>query len=194
MPFWRKLKYLFTAFLISFIPSIAHAEQGVSIASGYGTSSTIPLRIGIQQGFNHAWCKKSHFHITGYFEASVYSLHSKRRPRPDFISIHGSSNRNMNAAALAGVMRIESKEALLGKMLPYLDIGFGLGYVSKKEMGGRKLGIHFQFEDRLGVGFRFGEKRQYDLCYRAVHISNAYLGQQNDGFNLHLIVLGYWFS
>lgn len=184
---------LFIVILISTFSSPLHADQGVSIASGYGTASIIPVRIGLQQSFNHAWCKKSHFHITGYFEASAYALRSKRGLHRS--AIHGiSSNRQMNAAALAAVMRVESKEVLLGKILPYLDIGVGLGYVSKKEIAGRKLGIHFQFEDRLGVGFRFGEKRQYDICYRAVHISNAYLGQQNDGFNLHLLVLGYWFS
>lgn len=160
-------------------------EYGVSIASGYGVSRLVPIRLGLQQSFGQQWHRRALWPIGGYWEASFYQMKGRKGPKCN-------SHRRMSAAAFAAVFRFEDPEPFLC-VCPYLDIGVGLSYVGKKEIGGRELGIHFQFEDRLGLGFRFGDQKQYDLSYRATHFSNAYLSTKNDSFNLHLIVLGYWF-
>jgi lipid A 3-O-deacylase len=162
-----------------------HAEQGASVASGFGAAKIIPIRFGVQKSFDKQWAKENEWPVSGYWEGSVYSMKGQRGQAPD-------SHNRLEAVAVAGVFRFQRvTKTILG--WPYIDIGLGLSWLSRKEIGGRKLGMHFQFEDRIGIGVRWGEKRQYDIGYRAVHFSNAYIGSYNNGINLHLLVLGYWF-
>jgi hypothetical protein len=50
------------------------------------------------------------------------------------------------------------------------------------------------FEDRLGLGILLGSSQSIEIGYRLVHYSNAYLAQKNQGLNLHLLIIGYWFN
>lgn len=192
---WRKitLSWIFLIYsLFACTSGLANVEnteceKGVSVASGHGVSDIVPIRIGIQKSFGYPWAHRTRCPIGGYFEASAYALNGKKgRYNPN-------SNKSAQALALAAVLRFQNQYEILA-VYPYLDLGLGASWFSKKEIGGRELGIHFEFEDRLGLGFRFGKNQQFDFCYRAVHFSNAYLGQQNHGINLHLLVLGYWFT
>lgn len=168
---------------------IERVQHGVSVASGIGVASMVPVRVGIQRSFGCRLCPRKaneDWPIGGYWEASAYSMRGKQGP-----FLH--SSKQMNAMAVAGVLRVERRCRLEFGIWPYLDVGIGLSWVSKKTVCSRELGIQFQFEDRLGVGFRFGDNRQYDVGYRVIHFSNAYLDSRNAGINLHLLVLGYWF-
>jgi len=186
------VKYLYKNTVIGFIIffNLAYcqnlwAKVGISVGSGYGVAEIVPIRLGVQKEFEKKWLSPEHWPIEGYWEASVYSLNGRAGSNP-------SSNHRLTAGALAGVFRfLREKQLMQG--WPYFEIGIGASYLSKKEIGGKNLGIHFQFEDRVGVGLRFGEKRQYDIGYKFFHFSNAYLGRCNHGLNLHMIVLGYWF-
>lgn len=159
---------------------------GVSIASGYGAAHIVPLRFGVQKEFEKHWWTDRTWPISGYWEGSLYTLHGKKGILPN-------SHHHLNAAALAAVFRFNRADCtVIG--WPYLEVGIGLSLLTQKEIGGRNLGMHFQFEDRFGLGVRFGENREYDIGYKAVHFSNAYLGSSNHGINLHLLMLGYWFK
>jgi len=161
------------------------AEYQISFASGYGAAHIVPLRIGFVKSWDAKWYQECEWFMGGYSELSVYNLHGKAGLNP-------ASNSTLQATAAAGVFRLECTESWKN-IWPYFDVGFGASYLSKKEIGGRELGSNCLFEDRIGFGFRFGEKRQFDISYRAIHFSNAYLAEKNAGINLHLIVLGYWF-
>jgi len=160
-------------------------EWGASIGSGHGVSNIVPIRLGVQRNFDCKWPLRCDWMLTGYFEASYYYLHGDRDKRVN-------SNDRLSIVAVAPVLRFQREIPVLST-LPYIDIGIGASWVSKKEIGGRELGIHFQFEDRLGFGFRFGPEKQFDFSYRVIHFSNAFLGQKNHGINLHFLMLGYWF-
>lgn len=163
-------------------------NYGVSIASGFGAARIVPLRIGIQKAFCKQWKTHNGWPVTGYVEGSFYALNGKRGCLPN----GSKSNRQLYATALALAFRINAaNQTCIG--WPYLELGVGGSYLTRKEIGGRELGMHFQFEDRIGLGLRLGEYRQFDLAYRAVHFSNAYLGHKNHGINLHMLVFGYWF-
>lgn len=170
----------------SCLPSYVQATYGFSFATGSGCHSIFPIRVGVQKDWGRTFREHRPLPFTGYWEASFYDLHGTKKCWRYF-------NQHMNIIALAGVLRFQGKEPLYN-ISPYIDVGVGLSLISKKEMCGRQLGIHFQFEDRLGVGIRFGERKQFDIGYRVVHFSNAYLGKQNASINLHLLVLGYWFN
>ncbi len=182
--FVKQYIIIFLAVIFPLEPS--SAQTGISIASGYGVARSIPLRIGVQQEFCKQWRMDSNWPIGGYWEASFYDVSAHNK------NVKPMSHQHLNAGALAAVARLEHKE---GTQLgwPYVELGIGLSLVSHKEFGGRKLGTHFQFEDRFGMGVRFGENREYDISYKAIHFSNAYIGSYNHGINLHILVLGYWF-
>ncbi len=185
-----RFTYLFTFFILSFLnfilSDLSYASYGLSASTGSGCHRIFPLRIGIQKEFDCYFRTERSWLSTGYWEASAYSLKGSKKRWP-------GCNDRLAAFAFAGVLRFERKEPICC-VWPYVDVGVGLSYVNKKEMCKRELGIHFQFEDRLGLGIRFGECRQFELGYRVVHFSNAYLSKQNASINLHLIVLGYWFN
>lgn len=162
------------------------ASQGISVASGFGVAHIVPIRIGFQKEFEKQWNTESDWPIGGYWEGSVYSMNGHKGRNPN-------SHKRLEALALAGVFRMQRRERFSFGW-PYVDLGVGLSWLTRKEIGGRDLGIHFQFEDRIGIGFRFGQDKQYDIGYRAIHFSNAYIGPSNHGINLHVIVLGYWFN
>lgn len=172
--------------MLSFIANNeAWAEIGVSIGSGYGVANIVPVRVGIQKTFEREW-GTCDWPIGGYWEGSFYTMNGKRDLKPE-------SHKKLTAAALAGVFRVQRAEKTSWGW-PYAELGVGLSWLSQKEIGGRDLGMHFQFEDRIGLGVRFGRDQQYDISYRAIHFSNAYIGPCNHGINLHVIVLGYWFK
>jgi len=166
-------------------PSI-NAKGGLSLSTGYGAAHIVPLRLGIQKNFTKSWNEETDWPIGGYWEGSLYHKNGNYGSKP-------SSNKRLNAVALAGVVRFERAQQLMIGW-PYVELGVGISWLSRKEIGGRDLGMHFQFEDRFGVGVRFGQHRQYDIGYKAVHFSNAYIGPCNHGINLHIITLGYWFN
>ena len=78
-------------------------------------------------------------------------------------------------------------------LLPYMELGIGLSWISKNEIGGRRLSIHFQFEDRLGFGIRLGPEQQWDVNIRGMHYSNASIARNNSGVNVALLTVGRWF-
>lgn len=159
---------------------------GVSIVSGYGVARIVPLRLGLQKEFEKHWWTDRTWTISGYWEGSLYSMRGKRGSAPN-------SHKQLEAGALAGVFRLNRAErTAMG--WHYIELGVGLSLLTQKEIGGRKLGTHFQFEDRFGIGVRFGENCEYDVGYKAIHFSNAYLGPINNGINLHVLMLGYWFK
>lgn len=171
--------------LTSSLAVFADTRMGTSIASGYGAAQIVPLRLGFQKEFEKEWRSKSTWPITGYWEGSLYTMHGKKGLLPN-------SHKQLNASALAAVIRF-NRACCTVVGWPYVELGIGLSLLTKKEIGGRNLGMHFQFEDRFGIGVRFGENREYDIGYKAVHFSNAYLGSVNHGINLHLLSIGYWF-
>ena len=184
----NKIKFLRMLFglLICLSSFGGWSDHSFSIASGYGAAHIVPIRIGLQHQFDKSWSENKAWPIRSYCEGSVYYMKGQKGPQLN-------SNKRLNAAALAGVLRFE-RAMSYKEIWPYIELGVGLSWLSKKEIGNRDLGLHFQFEDRIGIGMRFGENRQFDFGYKIVHFSNAYIGPSNHGINLHLLALSYWFK
>lgn len=162
----------------------AASEYGVSISSGSGSADITAFRLGVLKYWKKTWLKENTWSFRGYWEASAYHMKGDRGPLP-------GSNNSLQAVALAGVVRYE-RNSPIGGLWPYIDLGVGGSYVSKTEIGGRRLGIHFQFEDRAGIGVRFGERKEFEVGYRFVHFSNAFMAWYNHGINIHTLVFNYW--
>ena len=65
--------------------------------------------------------------------------------------------------------------------------------LSDTRIADKKLGQHFQFDDRLGLGVRFGHQKRHDVALSARHVSNAGLDNDNDGFDIFSLTYGYRF-
>lgn len=78
---------------------------------------------------------------------------------------------------------------------PYIEISIGLSYLNHTHFEDRKLGIHFAFQDRIGIGVYFGNQKQINVGLHAVHYSNAHLSGNNSGITAPLVLdIGYRFQ
>ena len=162
------------------------AEWGTSMGSGYGAADLVPLRIGLQKTWCGKWGRGRAWRVGGYWDLSAFHMTGQQGEEI-------SSNKQLNGISYSGVFRWKKNDVIFGQLKPFIDIGIGITYLSEREVGGRKLGMNSQFEDRAGIGILFGQHDQFELGYRFVHYSNAYIGQDNHGINLHMLILGYWF-
>src|SRR5690606_22188950 len=75
---------------------------------------------------------------------------------------------------------------------PYLDISIGIAYLNHTRFEDRNLGMHFSFQDRMGVGTYIGASEQFSVGVHAVHYSNAHLADHNSGVTVPLALdIGY---
>jgi lipid A 3-O-deacylase len=72
---------------------------------------------------------------------------------------------------------------------PYIEGGVGGALLSETEIGvSREFSTAFQFEDRVGAGVQI---KNFDLCFRYMHYSNARIKEPNDGIDIFMIALGW---
>jgi hypothetical protein len=99
---------------------------------------------------------------------------------------------SLNIYSIAPVIRYHFRKQ--GLVLPYLEFSVGLSYLNHTRIEYRNLGIHFAFQDRVGVGALLGNSEKFSIGMHAVHYSNARLSGHNSGITLPLVLdLGYRF-
>ena len=99
----------------------------------------------------------------------------------------------VNVYSAAPIIRLLFKKR--GIATPYLDLSIGLSYLNHTRIDSRNLGIHFAFQDRIGIGILLGNTQQITLGIQAVHYSNAHLSKHNSGMTAPLVFsLGYRFQ
>ncbi len=99
----------------------------------------------------------------------------------------------VNIYSIAPVVRYTFKKR--GPLLPYLELSIGLSYLNHTRIDDRNLGIHFTFQDRMGIGVLWGTSKQLSLGIHAVHYSNCRLSEHNSGITVPLMLdIGYRFS
>ncbi|MBQ4836683.1 acyloxyacyl hydrolase [Pseudoalteromonas luteoviolacea] len=65
----------------------------------------------------------------------------------------------------------------------FAELGIGVAYVKNKVFVGKNIGSHLQFEDRIGVAMKFGEKNKDIIALRYLHYSNAGIKRPNPGLD-----------
>lgn len=100
---------------------------------------------------------------------------------------------NINIYSIAPVIRYTFKKR--GPILPYLELSIGLSYLNHTRLDDRNLGIHFAFQDRMGIGALLGTSEKVSVGVHTVHYSNAHLANHNSGITIPLVLdLGYRFN
>lgn len=158
---------------------------GVAISSGHGTRYVRPYRFSLSKTYGPIWLEESAWPLHFTWENSIAHWHSDPAPYPG-----GPSS--LNLVTTGPMFRFQKATPIAG-LLPYIEGGVGASWLSETEIGGRKLSLHFQFEDKIGVGMRFGPSQALDITFRLHHYSNGSLKTPNSGMNMYLVSLGLWF-
>ncbi len=177
------------AFCLFCASPTVRAEAGMAFSTGEGILSIVPYRFSFSWDFGPFWQPNVGWGLrvilessVGYWDGPARSDLARHRPR------------SLTVATLGPMFRWQ-RDCPLGQstLTPYAELGVSPSWLSEKEIQGRILSLHFQFEDKIGVGMRFGQKQQYDVSIRAYHYSNASIKRPNSGVNLAMVSFGIWF-
>lgn len=100
---------------------------------------------------------------------------------------------SVNIYSIAPVIRYTFRKR--GPIHPYLELSIGLAYLNHTRFEERNMGMHFSFQDRMGIGALLGEGENISVGIHAVHYSNAKLCSHNSGITIPLALdIGYRFN
>jgi lipid A 3-O-deacylase len=154
------------------------AVDGISLGIGRSKDAIDIYHLGFQRQFGHNWFESEMGCLSGYHEISF--------------NWWKYDHESIQQVAYSPVFAYELGAFGTG-ILPYLEGGIGVSYISEKMIKGRNMSSHFQFEDRIGVGVRAGEDRKHDLNFGYLHYSNAGIKQPNDGIDIFILSYTYSF-
>lgn len=176
----KSLLYIYFLLVNLLCCGVARAEYGLAL--GYGVNSNMyAYRLSLQVDSGYCW-NNNIWPATGYWEGSA-----------NYIGIKGNHHDNLKGLSLAYVLHFEKKDLFCNKNVPYAEFGLGGALFDDNQIENRRLGSHGLFEIKMGAGMRFGTFKEYDLSYKFIHYSNAYLKRPNDGININFIVFSYLF-
>lgn len=157
-----------------------YAVDTVFVEYGSGNTSDM-ARVGTGWDWDKQWFADGDWLVTGSWEAALGSWHGR-----------SASGGNVTDIGVTPVFRLQQKQP--SGVAPYFEGAIGLHLISPAAINGnRNFGSSFQFGDHLGVGVRFGERRQFDLAYRYQHLSNGGIKRPNNGINFSQIRFAYHF-
>lgn len=167
-----KARSLFLFLLLFLISAELRAFDGISLGMGTARGSIEIFRVGFQKQFGESWFESRVGCLSGYHEMSLSNLEHREE------SIRQIAYSPVFTYSFPGLTEIVS---------PYIEGGIGISLLSDKMISGRDLSTYFQFEDRIGVGLRFGRTHIHDLNIRYMHYSNASIKQPNDGIDMLMV-------
>lgn len=71
---------------------------------------------------------------------------------------------------------------------PFFEVSVGLTYLTKTNLVTQKLGMHFCFQDQVGLGVAFGKEQRLAVSLSGLHYSNASLAAHNSGITVPVIL------
>lgn len=157
---------------------------GVALSTGHGTRHVRPYRLSLSRTYGPIWLENTSWPLHFTWESSAAHWRAERVPDSD-------GPYTLNLVTTGPMFRFQKATPFLG-MLPYIEGGVGASWLSEKEISGRRLSLHFQFEDKIGVGVRFGPAKAVDIGFRLCHYSNASLKTPNSGMNMYMVSFGVW--
>jgi len=176
---------LLTALFILLVPGLSFATDGVpsfGINASYAAISSEPSDLhGYQLMLNYDPQRFKWRQFNIYFDGGFSHFYTN------------PPNSTINIYSAAPVIRYTFKKH--GLVHPYLELSIGLAYMNQTHIYTRNLGMHFAFQDRMGVGTLLGQKEQWSMGVHAVHYSNAHLAHNNSGLTVPLVLdVGYRFQ
>lgn len=175
----------YTALFYLLAPSLTIAADGqpyYGVTASYAATSSEPSDLhGYQLMFNYDPQRFKWRQFNIYFDGGISHFAT---PPP---------NSTINIYSAAPVVRYTFKKH--GPVHPYLELSVGLSYMNQTRLYNRNLGMHFAFQDRMGIGTFLGASEQMTVGVHALHYSNAHLAHNNSGITVPLVLdVGYRFQ
>ena len=175
-------KYAFIALLL--LPGIcpATAYYGANFSLPVISKEPTPL-YGYQFMLNYDPQRFQWRQFNIYFDGGFSHFYQNQTPYYSTINIY----------SIAPVVRYTFKKH--GPLHPYLELSVGFAYLNHTHIEKRNLGIHFAFQDRMGIGALLGASENISFGVHALHYSNSHLSSHNSGISIPLVFdIGYRFS
>ena len=167
------------AICIELASASAGAVDGVAFEAGNGDGTDMG-RVAVQWNWNKQFFKTGNWHVGGYWDLGLGYWRNDNFP---------GRNEEIGEIGLTPVFRLQRND-LSG---PYVEAGLGAHLQSESSIGDKRMSTLFQFGSHIGIGYRFGPKKAFDVSYRYQHLSNAGIKNPNDGINFNQIRLQYHF-
>jgi lipid A 3-O-deacylase len=149
----------------------SHAIDGLSAEGGFGDGRTTVARFGAHWNWQKKWFTQNRWQLGGYWEAQAGAWDNR------------SGAGTLADLSITPVFRLTAADSPW-----YFEGAIGFHWLSDyPSRGGSSFSSKFQFGDHLGVGMRFGERKQHDIGLRVQHLSNAGIKNPNPGINLILL-------
>ena len=97
-----------------------------------------------------------------------------------------SSHKNISILALAPVLRYQFYHSSI--INPFIDLSIGPSYMSKTKFI-RNLGIHYSFQDTVGLGLKLGKNNNMSISWKIIHYSNGGLSEHNGGVTVPIVIV-----
>lgn len=170
------------------------AVDGASASIGEGARNNVldTYRLAARWQWDRRWFEGSLCHVAPYWDVSAAMFEN------DVDAAAGDDAKSrLYLVAIAPVFRLQFRP-LVARIAPFIDFAIGAGVVSETKLrtsddSPRELGSHFQFEDRIVIGVRFGSRQQAEVALQRVHYSNLGVGGENDGLDTHLLMFAWHF-
>jgi len=169
----KKLHVLVRLILLSVLifPSyLTHADDNV-IAIDYirGEGDVEGIKLAYQ--YHYDGIKTISPHLSMYFETSV-----------NFWEYGAENKHDTNfVLAMSPVFRYQVGHVYSNPV--YAELGIGISLLDNTQFAGKDVSTHYQFEDRLGVVYKFGKNQKYSVALRYLHYSNAGFKSPNPGLD-----------
>ncbi|MBP8830003.1 MAG: acyloxyacyl hydrolase [Desulfobacter sp.] len=150
-------------------------EWGVSLGYGQSIDHIDIYRAGFLKQLNAKWIESKTGYARGYFELSYNRWESGRE--------------DVNAVAFSPVFQYVFY-AGNATWYPYIEAGVGVACLDDYTINDRNLSSNLLFEDRAGAGIRI---KNVDISLRYMHYSNARLKEPNDGIDILIGTLAWYF-
>jgi hypothetical protein len=158
----------------------ARPLDGVAFEAGSGDGLNMG-RAAVQWDWRARWLQTSSWHVGGYWDVALgYWNRNDSGP---------TEHDELFDFGWTPVVRLQPN----GLAGPYIEAGLGLHLLSHSSIGDKRMSTALQFGSHIGVGYRFGAKRSYQVGYRFQHMSNGGFKKPNPGINFHQVRVQYHF-
>jgi len=147
----------------------------ISVGYGSSTDDINMYKVSIKKDLNKYFFKHRYKYLPMYYEAS-------------FGYWKAESGGDIKNISLTPMFRYNFNQYY--ESTPYIEIGIGLSYLSKTNLESENFGTHVQFEDVIGIGYRFSD---FDLSFRYIHYSNAGMDSNSAYVDFSMISISYEF-
>jgi lipid A 3-O-deacylase len=163
----KPIAFCLSLYCGAFATTVA-AEDAIEFTLGKASDQVDVLRVAWRKSWSSRWFVSATGELTGFHAFSINHWQG--------------DDDSLAVIAYSPVFVYDFNKAPVS----YVKLGVGAAWLSDTTIQTRNLSSYFQFEDQLGMGWRWGV---HDLSLVYMHYSNAGFVHPNDGIDM--VVLAY---